>query len=73
MQINTGKHPVLCLPNSMATSVALRCYAWLKCTTMLPDIKAKIEGLPFDEEGFFHSTTNEMLTLVDDSKKHAKN
>ncbi|KAL8165954.1 UNVERIFIED_CONTAM: hypothetical protein K2H54_057062 [Gekko kuhli] len=36
------------------------------------DMKAKIEDLPFDGEGLFHTTTDQYLTSVDDSRMTAK-
>ncbi|XP_060089129.1 phospholipid-transporting ATPase ABCA1-like [Heteronotia binoei] len=60
-----------------ASSVALRRHAWrrhawLRSTNLQPDIKQKIEDLPFDGLGLFHASTDEVLTSVDDGRKRAK-
>ncbi|KAL8175908.1 UNVERIFIED_CONTAM: hypothetical protein K2H54_013723 [Gekko kuhli] len=71
-QISTIKHTVSCSSRSLATGIALRCHAWLHTAHLPDDIKAKVEDLPFDGEGLFHTTTDQYLTSIDDSRKTAK-
>ncbi|KAL8173140.1 UNVERIFIED_CONTAM: hypothetical protein K2H54_040593 [Gekko kuhli] len=54
------------------TGIALRRHAWLRTAHLPDDIKAKVEDLPFDGEGLFHTTTDQYLTSIDDSRKTAK-
>ncbi|KAL8188151.1 UNVERIFIED_CONTAM: hypothetical protein K2H54_062198 [Gekko kuhli] len=56
----------------LATGIALRRHAWLRTAHLPDDIKAKVEDLPFDGEGLFHTTTDQYLTSIDDSRKTAK-
>ncbi|KAL8202982.1 UNVERIFIED_CONTAM: hypothetical protein K2H54_034026 [Gekko kuhli] len=58
--------------SSLATGIALRRHAWLRTAHLPDDIKAKVEDLPFDGEGLFHTTTDQYLTSIDDSRKTAK-
>lgn len=71
-QIHTLQHTVSCSSKLLSTAIALRRHAWLRSTFLRPDIQEVIESLPFDGEGLFHSTTDKVLTAIDESRKVAK-
>lgn len=72
-QIGTFRHAVSYTSRALASSVAQCHHAWLSSTSLQPDIRLKIEDLPFDGAGLFNSATDETLSAVDDSRKKAKN
>ncbi|XP_042299888.1 uncharacterized protein LOC121917834 [Sceloporus undulatus] len=50
-----------CSSRAMATSVALRCHAWLRNSDLNPNVRSAIENIPMDDSGLFHSETDERL------------
>lgn len=64
---------ISCILRAMAAFIALRRHAWLQSTNLQPNIKAKVEDLPFDGEGLFHKATDDILAVENNGHKRAKN
>lgn len=71
-QIGSVHHAVSYTSGALANSIAQRCHAWLASTSLQPDVRLRVEDLPFDGAGFFNSATDETLSAVDESRKKAK-
>ncbi|XP_078245250.1 uncharacterized protein LOC144587803 [Pogona vitticeps] len=66
------RHSVEAAARILVSCVSLRRHAWLRSANILEDVKAKVEDLPFDASGLFHSKTDSHLEDVHKAKKTAK-
>lgn len=62
-----------CLVKVLATCFMVKHHASLWSIPLLPDVRAKMEDLPFDGNNPLHSTTDEILANINDSRKQTKN
>uniref|UniRef100_A0ABM5FAT3 Uncharacterized protein n=1 Tax=Pogona vitticeps TaxID=103695 RepID=A0ABM5FAT3_9SAUR len=66
------RHSVEAAARILVSSVTLRRHAWLRSASILEDVKAKVEDLPFDASGLFSEKTDSHLEELHKAKKTAK-
>lgn len=60
---NAGQHSKDSAAHTMASSIVLRCHAWLRSTELPVQDQAKIKGLPFEGSLLFSTRTDEIKKI----------
>ncbi|KAJ7344306.1 hypothetical protein JRQ81_000256 [Phrynocephalus forsythii] len=67
-----ARHVADAASKQIVTAVHLRRHAWLHTATITDDARDRIEDSPFDGEGLFAATTNELLDNILKMRKTAR-
>ncbi|KAJ7335193.1 hypothetical protein JRQ81_013134 [Phrynocephalus forsythii] len=71
-QMRSAHHVFDCTTNVLGSLAALQQHTWLRSTWLSDDNKARIEQLPFDGEGPFHTSIDDIMEDYQKKKTMAK-